>query len=78
MIATHAHIDRWYGFEAAHIFPLAFLDRWNEYGFDDLPGLVPPAKSSHGFINSVMNGIMLQANLHYFFDSYEITINPDV
>ena len=72
-----AHVGRWRGFEAAHIFPLAFERLWNECNLSRLI-TIPPANESNGSINSVQNGIMLTSVIHQFFVSYDLAINPDV
>ena len=65
----------WQGFEAAHIFPLAYEQHWKQHNFARWITL-PPTKG--GTINSVQNGILLQANLHQLFNSYYFALNPDV
>ncbi|PUU80179.1 hypothetical protein B9Z19DRAFT_1192016 [Tuber borchii] len=74
--AMYAHVGRWMGFEATHIFSLAFERQWNDRNLSRLI-TVPPANESHGSINSVQNGIMLTCEMHRFFASYELAINPD-
>ena len=75
--AILAHIGRWKGFEATHIFPLAYERQWNDCNLSRLI-TVPPANESHGSINSVQNGIMLTSAMRQFFASYDLAINPDV
>ncbi|KAG0639262.1 hypothetical protein HOY80DRAFT_1045733 [Tuber brumale] len=75
--ATLGHAGRWRGFEAAHIFPLAYLGKWNDYNYDSIIDF-PPAIASHGPMNSIQNGILLTRVMHAFFDAYEVAINPDV
>jgi len=60
-----------------HIFPLAYERQWNDCNLSRLI-TVPPANESHGSINSVQNGIMLTCEMHQFFASYDLAINPDV
>lgn len=65
----------WSGFQAAHIFPLAYLHHWNANNFGSLISI----ESTDGEpINSVQNGMLLRADIHILFDSYEVSINPDV
>jgi hypothetical protein len=33
-VVVRGHTDRWSGFEAAHIFPLAYEDHWIQHGYD--------------------------------------------
>jgi len=73
--AVNAEFGNWRGFEAAHIFPLAYEGYWveKEYGRWIT---IPPGTG--GSINSVQNGLLLTADIHILFDSYDISINPDV
>ena len=75
--AMYADVGKWLGFEATHIFPLAFERQWNDCNLSRLI-TAPPANESHGSINSVQNGIMLTSTMHQFFASYDVSINPDV
>ena len=75
--AKLASYDNWTGFDAVHIFPLAYEAYWNDCGFSKWI-TVPPATKSDGSINSPQNGILLNASAHAFFDSYDVSINPDV
>ena len=75
--AILGHIGRWMGFEATHIFPLAYERQWNDCNLSRLI-TVPPTNESHGSINSVQNGIMLTTAMQRFFASYDLAINPDV
>ena len=64
----------WHGFQAAHIFPIAYESQWvaNDYGrWITLPPL------SGGNINSVQNGILLRSHLHTMWENYVFSINPD-
>ncbi len=69
-----AEFDGWTGFEAAHIFPLAYEGHWKEYDYS-LWITIPSEKGVS--INSVQNGILLKSDIHQLFDSYELAINPD-
>jgi hypothetical protein len=57
--------DDWAGFEAADIFPV------------DREGLLPQRNFNHS-INSVQNGLLVSATMHQLFDSYLVSVNPDV
>jgi hypothetical protein len=70
-----AEHDDWTGFEAAHIFPLAYEGDWTRNGYDRWV-TIPSAKG--GNINSVQNGMLLDSAVHQRFDSYCFSINPDV
>ncbi|RPA89459.1 hypothetical protein L873DRAFT_1721768, partial [Choiromyces venosus 120613-1] len=66
----------WRGFKAAHIFPLAYEQYWNQCNYGRCI-TIPPANESDGSINSVQNGILLRRDIRDYFDSYDLTINPD-
>jgi len=63
------------GFEAAHIFPLAYEGYWKDCGYASYI-TIPPENGET--INSVQNGILLESGVHQRFDSYDFSINPDV
>src|SRR2546423_13635425 len=66
---------RWVGFEAAHIFPLAYQGHWDQNHFSRWITL---PSATGGPINSVQNGLLLRSDIHQQFDSYLVSINPDV
>ncbi|OAL37385.1 hypothetical protein AYO20_03234 [Fonsecaea nubica] len=68
-VPTFNGIDFWRGFEAAHIFPLAYEGDWIKQNYGQLV--------QGGSINSVQNGLLLDAGIRQLFDSYSISINPD-
>jgi hypothetical protein len=65
----------WEGFEAAHIFPLAYEQQRLDSNYGRWITLLPPRG---GPINSVQNGLLLRADLHTLFNRYTFSINPDV
>ncbi len=67
--------DEWIGFEAAHIFPLAYQSQWEAENFSRYITIDPP---QGGKINSVQNGILLLSHLRQEWDAYRFSINPDV
>ena len=73
--AVGASFDDWTGFEAAHIFPLAYEGHWIKHGYDRWITIRPELG---GTINSVQNGMLLDSAVHQLFDSYNLSINPDV
>ena len=73
--AIGAPYDDWTGFEAAHIFPLAYEGHWTEHNYNRWITIQP---ESGGTINSVQNGMLLRSDIHQLFDSYNFSINPDV
>ncbi|TAQ89539.1 hypothetical protein B7494_g2107 [Chlorociboria aeruginascens] len=66
--------EEWAGFEAAHIFPLAYEQYWTSQNFGRWITMIP---SNGGTINSVQNGLLLRSDIHQLFDLYLISINPD-
>ncbi|PUU73051.1 hypothetical protein B9Z19DRAFT_1069283 [Tuber borchii] len=71
-----ANMNWWSGFEAAHVIPLAFQAQWDIGNFGSHI-TIPPPNPAHGTINSVQNGILLTREMHYAFDNYSWSINPD-
>jgi len=65
----------WTGFEAAHIFPLAYEDHWIQHSYHRW---ITIRTDTGGSINSVQNGLLLRSDIHDLFDSYDVSINPDV
>src|SRR4051794_40799692 len=74
-VALNSHRGLWVGFEAAHIFPPAYERHWTNYDYSRW--ITVPATGG-GSINSVQNGVLLRDDIHSLFDSYLISINPDV
>ncbi|OCK73002.1 hypothetical protein K432DRAFT_314066 [Lepidopterella palustris CBS 459.81] len=62
------------GFQAAHIFPLAYQGHWIENNYSRWITIAP---ANGGSINSVQNGLLLRSDIHELFDSYDLSINPD-
>ena len=78
-VAINADRDSWTGFEAAHIFPLAFEGLWKQYDYGRwIKSLSNGEEIKGGKINSVQNGLLLDSAIHQLFDMYEFSINPDV
>jgi len=70
--------DIWTGFEAAHIFPLAFEGLWKDFNYGRWISTPDEGEIKGGKINSVQNGLLLRSDIHQLFDMYEFSINPDV
>ncbi|KAH8674455.1 HNH endonuclease-domain-containing protein [Tricladium varicosporioides] len=76
--AAGARYDVWRGFEAAHIFPLAFEGLWNDYNYGRwIENPLNGENIQGGKINSVQNGLLLRSGIHQEFDMYGFSINPD-
>lgn len=78
VVALGAQYGNWRSFEAAHIFPLAYEEHWRNNDFARWISIPPIPPIVGGSINSAQNGLLLRSNIHDLFDSYEISINPDV
>jgi len=76
--AINADHNNWAGFEAAHIFPLAFEGLWNDFDYGRWIKSPSNGEIRGGKINSVQNGLLLRSDIHQLFDTYFISINPDV
>jgi hypothetical protein len=77
--AINADHNNWAGFEAVHIFPLAFEGLWKDYNYGRW--IKSPSNGEEikgGKINSVQNGLLLRSDIHQLFNTYFISINPDV
>jgi len=61
--------------QAAHVFPLAYGEQWLRQGHGRCITNTPRGGER---INSVRNGLLLQASAHVLFDTYDFSINPDV
>ncbi|KAK9241820.1 hypothetical protein V1506DRAFT_510050 [Lipomyces tetrasporus] len=66
-------LQRWTGYDAAHVFPVALESMFHNYNFGELVVL----DERDGSVNSPQNGFLLQSNVHRRFDQYEISINPN-
>ncbi|KAL1852579.1 hypothetical protein Plec18170_005710 [Paecilomyces lecythidis] len=74
VISNHQVMDvqRWTGFEAAHIFPRSISDLFSSHGFANQLTY----DISEG-VNSPQNGILLRADIHQLWDTYQVAVNPD-
>jgi hypothetical protein len=70
-----AEVDEWYGFEAAHIFPLAYEGQW---GIDNFERCITIHTNTGGSIYSVQNKMLLRSDVHQGFDWYRFSTNPNV
>jgi hypothetical protein len=69
-----AQYDEWWGYQAAHVFPLAYIDSFSQYKTEF--NITIPGKN--GDINSVQNGMLLRNDLHGLFDHNLVSILPSV
>lgn len=67
----------WWGFEAAHVFPVEKESLWIQFNYGrwitNMDNTVGVSR-----INSTQNGLLMAAHLHTPFDQYGFSINPDV
>ena len=68
--------DRWDGFEAAHIFPLAYESHFTSQGLSRW--ITNKRGDSDTGINSCQNGLLLREDIHTLFDNYKFSIHVDV
>ncbi|KAH0559756.1 hypothetical protein GP486_003727 [Trichoglossum hirsutum] len=73
-VAVNAYKNNWVGFQAAHVFPLAYEQQWKDGNYSRW--ITIPAADG-GTINSVQNGILLRSDIHARFDTYDFSIDPD-
>lgn len=65
----------WASFEAAHIYPAAYLNEWVESKM--CQNVTLPFEQA-GSINSPENGMLLSSQIHALFDDLQISILPEV
>lgn len=77
LVNLNGEDDYWGGFESAHVFPLERENLWSKENcgvyindMGDVPDIVK--------MNSCQNGLLLLSSVHTSFDSYLISVNPDV
>ena len=70
-----AEVGLWSNLQAAHVFPLAHQETWAQ---DDLQRCITDPSARGDPMNSVQNGLLLEAGVHRLFDDYFISINPDI
>ncbi|KAK9371504.1 uncharacterized protein V1513DRAFT_455548 [Lipomyces chichibuensis] len=66
-------LQRWTGYDAAHIFPVALESMFHNYNFGELVVL----DECDGSVNSPQNGLLVRKDVHGRFNQYEISINPN-
>ncbi|KAI9870191.1 MAG: hypothetical protein M1830_004548 [Pleopsidium flavum] len=64
----------WRPLQAAHIYPLAYHQQWIE---GNLGRWITKLPAKGEDINSVQNGLLLDAGMHLLFDGYTVSINPE-
>ncbi len=65
--------DDWSGFDAAHIFSLAYLRHWLEFDYSRWVMMKDEDR-----INSIQNDTLLRSDTHQLFDAYFLSVYPDV
>ncbi|KAH8659263.1 hypothetical protein BGZ60DRAFT_382280 [Tricladium varicosporioides] len=76
--AIRSYHGNWTGFEATHIFPLAFEGLWKDLDYGRwISSPLNGGTIEGGKINSVQNGLLLDSAIHQDFDMYWFSINPD-
>ena len=74
-VKTRNGVSSYTAFQAAHVFPLAYEGDWVK---QNLGRWITEIPSRGGSINSVQNGLLLTNDMHALFDTYCLSINPDV
>jgi len=72
-----AQAGRWRGFDSPYVFPLAYKGKWKEIVYNSLSDRWTNDSDRYR-INSVRAAILNNRSIHRYFDTYEVTINPDV
>ena len=72
--ALNAEYGNWRGFTATPIFPLTHEKHWVTHGCGSRITIPGP----RGSISSVQNGMLLRTDIAILFESYDLSINPDV
>ena len=67
--------EYWEGLEVTHIFPQAYENHWNTLNYGSMVTIPPKSGRS---IDSVQNGMLLRSDIRCHFESYLVSINPDV
>ncbi|KAI9870707.1 MAG: hypothetical protein M1830_003901 [Pleopsidium flavum] len=70
----NAAAGRWAPLQAAHVFPLAHQQHWDD---SNLSRWITQPPINGELIDSVQNGLLLRADIHQLFDSYDFSINPN-
>ena len=73
--ALGADVGYWKTFGAAHVFPVAYQAHWIQHDYSRWISV--PAADGEA-IHSMQNGLLLRNDIHDLFDSYDVSINPDV
>ncbi|MCJ1325266.1 hypothetical protein MMC10_001928 [Thelotrema lepadinum] len=75
-VVTYNNVSFYTGFGAAHIFPLAYESHWNSHDYSRWITQVP--ENGRGSIDSVQNGLLLSSEAKDMFETYSLSINPDI
>ncbi|KAK9331447.1 hypothetical protein V1520DRAFT_82547 [Lipomyces starkeyi] len=74
-MAYMAYAYLWFGFEAAHVFPLSESQLFADSGLSR--SITDRAPEHDSGINSSQNGLLMLSNIHQQFDNFLFSINPD-
>jgi hypothetical protein len=71
--------DQYIGFDVAHIFPFAREADWRSNNFMRfIRGHTSASLIGSSKIHSPQNGILLSSRIHALFDTFRVSVNPDV
>ena len=74
-VESDGGISDYTGFQAAHIYPLAYKRHWIDA---DLGRWITDESTQGDTINNVQNGLLLFGGIHALFHTYSLSIDPDV
>ncbi|KAJ5795668.1 uncharacterized protein N7518_004208 [Penicillium psychrosexuale] len=71
--------DPFRGLDATHVFPVSSIQEWRRDGYQQyITDPLPSTEIGQSRIYSAQNGLLLSADIHSLFDSFELGIDPDV
>ncbi|KAL2705877.1 hypothetical protein AAEP93_001127 [Penicillium crustosum] len=75
-LVNHKHPFQ--GIEATHVFPVSMLEGWRRDGYRRyITDIRPNSEIRESSLYSAQNGLLLRADIHSFFDAFQIGIDPD-
>ncbi|KAJ5616306.1 hypothetical protein N7537_001420 [Penicillium hordei] len=66
------------GVDATHVFPVSMLEQWRRDGYRRyITDTRPNSEIGESGLYSAQNGLLLRADMHAYFDAFQIGIDPD-
>ncbi|KAH8803242.1 hypothetical protein F5884DRAFT_888367 [Xylogone sp. PMI_703] len=70
--------NRFHNLEAAHIYPVALVEEWNQQGYRRwITDTSPSTDIGKSKLYSLQNGLLLSLNIHGSWDIFAIGVDPD-